>query len=91
MSKTLDVRPVPVGYDAYTMWDRWPRIRFGARALMVSTREGGCGQRRRGAQQDARHEKLQSLKPAKHAGLPHVKIQVSLNGFRPAGINRCLL
>ena len=34
---------IPVGYDAYRMWDRWPYQRVGARAYMRSTydRSGG--------------------------------------------------
>src|SRR5215208_3905905 len=34
---------IPVGLDAYTMWDRWPYQRIGARAYMWSTydRTGG--------------------------------------------------
>src|ERR1700693_3305953 len=34
---------IPVGYDAYRMWDRWPYQRIGARAYMRSTydRRGG--------------------------------------------------
>lgn len=35
--------PVPVGEDAYTMWERWPYLRVGVRAYMTSTydRRGG--------------------------------------------------
>src|ERR1041385_6720524 len=34
---------IPVGLDAYRMWDRWPYQRIGARAYMRSTydRQGG--------------------------------------------------
>lgn len=34
---------IPVGYDAFRMWDRWPYQRIGARAYMRSTydRQGG--------------------------------------------------
>ena len=34
---------IPVGLDAYRMWDRWPYQRIGARAYMRSTydRRGG--------------------------------------------------
>src|SRR6476619_2291989 len=34
---------IPVGPDAYRMWDRWPQQRIGARAYMRSTydRRGG--------------------------------------------------
>src|SRR5207237_10380590 len=34
---------VPVGLDAYRMWDRWPQQRIGVRAYMRSTydRRGG--------------------------------------------------
>ena len=34
---------IPVGYDAYRMWDQWPNQRLGARAYMRSTydRTGG--------------------------------------------------
>src|SRR5215510_9156660 len=34
---------IPVGYDAYRMWDRWPYQRIGVRAYMRSTydRRGG--------------------------------------------------
>jgi len=34
---------IPVGLDAYRMWDRWPYVRIGARAYMRSTydRTGG--------------------------------------------------
>jgi hypothetical protein len=34
---------IPVGYDAYRMWERWPYQRIGARAYMRSTydRKGG--------------------------------------------------
>lgn len=34
---------IPVGFDAYRMWDRWPYQRIGARAYMRSTydRQGG--------------------------------------------------
>ena len=34
---------IPVGLDAYQMWDRWPYQRIGARAYMRSTydRQGG--------------------------------------------------
>ncbi len=28
---------IPVGLDAYTMWDRWPYQRIGARAYMRGT------------------------------------------------------
>jgi hypothetical protein len=37
------VPEIPVGIDAYTMWDRWPCQRIGARAYMRSTydRAGG--------------------------------------------------
>jgi hypothetical protein len=36
-------RPIPVGLDAYRMWDRWPDQRIGMRAYMRSTydRQGG--------------------------------------------------
>ena len=35
--------PVPVGLDAYALWDRWPQQRIGVRAYMRSTydRDGG--------------------------------------------------
>ena len=35
--------PIPVGLDAYRLWDRWPQQRIGARAYMRSTydRRGG--------------------------------------------------
>src|ERR1700758_1620421 len=38
-----DPPAIPVGYDAYRMWDRWPYQRIGARAYMRSTydRRGG--------------------------------------------------
>lgn len=29
--------PIPIGFDAYTMWDKWPQQRIGARAYMRST------------------------------------------------------
>src|SRR5690349_21174104 len=34
---------IPVGYDAYRQWERWPELRIGARAYMRSTydRRGG--------------------------------------------------
>ena len=34
---------IPIGFDAYKMWDKWPQQRIGARAYMRSTydREGG--------------------------------------------------
>jgi hypothetical protein len=34
---------IPVGLDAYRLWDRWPQLRIGARAYMRSTydRRGG--------------------------------------------------
>ena len=34
---------IPIGFDAYRMWDRWPYQRIGARAYMRSTydRAGG--------------------------------------------------
>src|SRR2546426_11225607 len=34
---------IPIGLDAYRMWDRWPYLRIGARAYMRSTydRRGG--------------------------------------------------
>lgn len=36
-------RPIPVGIDAYRMWDQWPDQRIGMRAYMRSTydRAGG--------------------------------------------------
>jgi len=36
---------IPIGLDAYRLWDRWPTIRIGARAYMRSTfdRTGGNG------------------------------------------------
>src|SRR3954465_39648 len=39
----LEPPVVPVGLDAYRMWDRWPQQRIGARAYMRSTydRRGG--------------------------------------------------
>ncbi len=35
--------PIPVGFDAYRMWDKWPYLRIGVRAYMRSTydRRGG--------------------------------------------------
>ena len=38
-----DLPPLPVGYDAYRMWGRWPQQRIGQRAYMRSTydRTGG--------------------------------------------------
>jgi hypothetical protein len=35
--------PVPIGWDAFTQWERWPQIRLGVRAFMKSTfdRTGG--------------------------------------------------
>jgi hypothetical protein len=38
-----DLPSVPVGFDAYRMWDRWPYLRIGMRAYMRSTydRAGG--------------------------------------------------
>lgn len=35
--------PIPVGLDAYRMWDRWPYLRIGQRTYMTSTydRRGG--------------------------------------------------
>src|SRR5689334_11774894 len=34
---------IPVGYDAYRVWEAWPRLRIGVRAYMRSTydRSGG--------------------------------------------------
>jgi hypothetical protein len=29
--------PIPVGYDAYRMWDQWPLLRLGVRSYMRST------------------------------------------------------
>lgn len=43
-AETKDTPPViPVGYDAYRQWDRWPYQRIGVRAYMRSTydRSGG--------------------------------------------------
>jgi hypothetical protein len=42
-SRALDPPVIPVGLDAYRMWDRWPYQRIGARAYMRSTydRQGG--------------------------------------------------
>jgi hypothetical protein len=43
-SSTVDSTPaLPVGWDAYRMWDHWPDQRIGARAYMRSTsdRSGG--------------------------------------------------
>ncbi len=41
--QAADPPVIPVGYDAYRMWDRWPYQRIGARAYMRSTydRSGG--------------------------------------------------
>jgi hypothetical protein len=38
-AKLLAAEPptIPVGYDAYRQWDRWPQQRLGARAYMRST------------------------------------------------------
>src|SRR3954447_178216 len=45
VSRAADDEPpvVPVGLDAYRMWDQWPRQRIGVRASMRSTydRRGG--------------------------------------------------
>src|SRR5690606_35418717 len=40
---TASLPTIPVGFDAYTMWDKWPQQRIGARAYMRSTydRSGG--------------------------------------------------
>jgi hypothetical protein len=42
-SPALGPPVIPVGFDAYRMWDRWPYQRIGARAYMRSTydRQGG--------------------------------------------------
>src|SRR3954466_13833719 len=34
---------IPVGLDAYRMWDRWPQQRIGARAYMRSTHDRAGG------------------------------------------------
>lgn len=41
--KTANLPVIPVGLDAYRMWDKWPLQRIGARAYMRSTydRSGG--------------------------------------------------
>ena len=41
--RAADPPVIPVGVDAYTMWERWPYQRIGARAYMRSTydRRGG--------------------------------------------------
>jgi hypothetical protein len=41
--QTDSLLPVPIGLDAYLMWDKWPLQRIGARAYMRSTydRRGG--------------------------------------------------
>ncbi len=38
-----DTPPIPVGYDAFLQWDRWPYLRIGQRTYMTSTydRRGG--------------------------------------------------
>ena len=38
-----NIPKIPVGYDAYRMWDKWPQQRIGARAYMRNTydRRGG--------------------------------------------------
>ncbi|MBD3242015.1 MAG: DUF2961 domain-containing protein, partial [Chitinivibrionales bacterium] len=36
---------IPVGYDAYRMWDRWPALRIGVRAYMRSTHDRTGGNR----------------------------------------------
>ena len=38
-----ELPPIPIGLDAYRMWDKWPHHRIGARAYMRSTydRRGG--------------------------------------------------
>src|SRR6187549_1474325 len=45
ISRAADDEPpvIPVGLDAYRMWDQWPRQRIGVRAYMRSTydRRGG--------------------------------------------------
>src|SRR6187549_2083642 len=45
ISRAADDEPpvIPVGLDAYRMWDQWPRQRIGVRAYMRSTydRKGG--------------------------------------------------
>lgn len=35
--KAAELPAIPVGYDAYRQWDRWPYQRIGARAYMRST------------------------------------------------------
>lgn len=35
--KSSDIPAIPVGYDAYRMWDQWPVQRIGTRAYMRST------------------------------------------------------
>jgi hypothetical protein len=41
--RAVDPAPIPIGYDAYLQWDRWPYQRIGQRAYMRSTydRRGG--------------------------------------------------
>jgi hypothetical protein len=46
-----DPPPIPVGLDAYRMWDRWPVQRIGARAYMRST----CDRRGNNESADASH------------------------------------
>lgn len=43
VAQNKSVLPIPVGYDSYRMWDKWPQQRIGARAYMRSTydRSGG--------------------------------------------------
>src|SRR5215467_8901634 len=43
MMRADEPPPIPVGLDAYRLWERWPYQRIGARAYMRSTydRKGG--------------------------------------------------
>jgi hypothetical protein len=42
-AKRVDPPVIPIGLDAYRLWERWPYQRIGARAYMRSTydRSGG--------------------------------------------------
>ncbi|RLC46109.1 MAG: hypothetical protein DRI23_12750 [Candidatus Cloacimonadota bacterium] len=43
MDKKKKLLPIPIGYDAYTMWDKWAQLRVGLRAIMRSTRDRSGG------------------------------------------------
>ncbi|HKE24289.1 MAG TPA: DUF2961 domain-containing protein [Bryobacteraceae bacterium] len=45
-ASAADPPPIPVGLDAYRMWDRWPYQRIGARGYMRSTYDRAGGNER---------------------------------------------